>query len=49
MIFDGFGSSETGAQGATLTTKGDAVAPSFKMDPDTCVLDDAAHPPTRAG
>ncbi len=39
MIFDGFGSSETGAQGATLTTKGDAVAPSFKMDPDTCVLD----------
>jgi len=39
MIFDGFGSSETGAQGATLTTKGDTVAPSFKMDPDTCVLD----------
>ncbi|MBX3026115.1 acyl-CoA synthetase [bacterium] len=41
MIFDGFGSSETGAQGATLTTKGDAVAPSFRMDPDTCVLDEA--------
>ena len=41
MIFDGFGSSETGAQGATLTTKGDTVAPSFKMDPDTCVLDEA--------
>jgi acyl-CoA synthetase (AMP-forming)/AMP-acid ligase II len=41
MIFDGFGSSETGAQGATLTTKGDAVAPSFTMDPDTCVLDEA--------
>jgi fatty-acyl-CoA synthase len=40
MIFDGFGSSETGAQGATLTTKGDAVAPSFKMDADTCVLDE---------
>jgi fatty-acyl-CoA synthase len=41
MIFDGFGSSETGAQGATLTTKGDAPAPSFRMDPDTCVLDEA--------
>ena len=39
MIFDGFGSSETGAQGTTLTTKGDTVSPSFKMDADTCVLD----------
>src|SRR5262245_9923298 len=39
MIFDGFGSSETGAQGASLTTKGDAVAPAFKMDDGTCVLD----------
>ncbi len=42
MIFDGFGSSETGAQGATLTTKGDEVAPAaFKMDDHTCVLDAA--------
>ena len=41
MIFDGFGSSETGAQGATLTTKGDAIAPAFKMDAETCVLDAA--------
>jgi fatty-acyl-CoA synthase len=41
MIFDGFGSSETGAQGATLTTKGDAVSPAFRMDADTCVLDAA--------
>jgi fatty-acyl-CoA synthase len=41
MIFDGFGSSETGAQGASLTTKGDAVAPAFRMDADTCVLDAA--------
>jgi acyl-CoA synthetase (AMP-forming)/AMP-acid ligase II len=41
MIFDGFGSSETGAQGATLTTAADPVAPSFKMDADTCVLDAA--------
>jgi acyl-CoA synthetase (AMP-forming)/AMP-acid ligase II len=39
MIFDGFGSSETGAQGATLTTAADPVAPAFKMDADTCVLD----------
>ncbi len=41
MIFDGFGSSETGAQGAALTTKGDAVSPAFKMDAHTCVLDAA--------
>ena len=42
MLFDGFGSSETGAQGATLTTKGDALAAgAFKMDADTCVLDAA--------
>jgi len=39
MIFDGFGSSETGAQGASLTTKGDTPSPAFKMDEDTCVLD----------
>jgi 3-oxocholest-4-en-26-oate---CoA ligase len=49
MIFDGFGSSETGAQGATLTTKGDAVAPSFKMDPDTCVLDEGLTRTLAAG
>jgi len=41
MIFDGFGSSETGAQGAALTTKGDAVSPAFRMDAHTCVLDAA--------
>jgi acyl-CoA synthetase (AMP-forming)/AMP-acid ligase II len=39
MIFDGFGSSETGAQGATLTTAGDTAAKGFKMDEGTCVLD----------
>ncbi len=49
MIFDGFGSSETGAQGATLTTKGDAIAPSFKMDPDTCVLDEGLTRTLAAG
>jgi fatty-acyl-CoA synthase len=41
MIFDGFGSSETGAQGATLTTAGDTAAKGFKMDEGTCVLDAA--------
>jgi fatty-acyl-CoA synthase len=42
MIFDGFGSSETGAQGATLTTANDTTSsPAFRMDADTCVLDDA--------
>ena len=42
MIFDGFGSSETGAQGATLTAGAvEATPPAFKMDPDTCVLDAA--------
>jgi len=41
MIFDGFGSSETGAQGAAVTTKGDAVTPAFRMDDSTCVLDAA--------
>jgi len=42
MIFDGFGSSETGAQGATLTTANDTTSsPAFKMDADTGVLDEA--------
>ena len=41
MIFDGFGSSETGAQGTMLTTAGDPVSPAFKMDAGTYVLDTA--------
>jgi fatty-acyl-CoA synthase len=42
MIFDGFGSSETGAQGSTVSMKGmEGTQGSFKMDDHTCVLDDA--------
>ena len=42
MIFDGFGSSETGAQGSTVSMKGmEAAQGSFKMDEHTCVLDEA--------
>jgi len=43
MIFDGFGSSETGAQGSTVSMKGVETAQgSFKMDDHTCVLDEDA-------
>jgi len=42
IIFDGFGSSETGAQGSTMSMKGmQGDQGSFKMDDNTCVLDDA--------
>ncbi len=41
MLFDGFGASETGAQGASLTTAFSSEAPSaFKMDEHTLVLDE---------
>ncbi|HLK11287.1 MAG TPA: acyl-CoA synthetase [Candidatus Binatia bacterium] len=41
-IFDGFGASETGAQGATITTAGGAAGGGgFRMDDSTCVLDEA--------
>jgi fatty-acyl-CoA synthase len=40
MIFDGFGASETGAQGSTITAKGMESTPSaFRMDEHTVVLD----------
>jgi acyl-CoA synthetase (AMP-forming)/AMP-acid ligase II len=40
MIIDGFGSSETGAQGSTVSMKGmEGAQGSFKMDDATCVLD----------
>ncbi|HEY8515303.1 MAG TPA: acyl-CoA synthetase [Candidatus Binatia bacterium] len=40
MIFDGFGSSETGAQGSTISMAGmDSTQGAFKMDEHTCVLD----------
>jgi fatty-acyl-CoA synthase len=41
MLVDGFGSSETGAQGSTVTTAGGEIVPTaFKMDDHTLVLDD---------
>ncbi len=38
LVVDGFGASETGAQGATLTTAATEVPPAFKMDEHTLVL-----------
>jgi len=41
MLFDGFGASETGAQGASLTTaQSTEVASAFRMDEHTLVLDE---------
>ncbi len=45
MIVDGFGSSETGAQGSTLTAAGTDVPASFRMDDHTLVLDAALTRP----
>jgi acyl-CoA synthetase (AMP-forming)/AMP-acid ligase II len=39
MIFDGFGASETGAQGATVATAGNEIPKAFKMDEHTVLLD----------
>jgi acyl-CoA synthetase (AMP-forming)/AMP-acid ligase II len=41
MIFDGFGASETGAQGATVAVAGVELPGGFRMDPDTVVLDES--------
>ncbi len=49
MIVDGFGSSETGAQGSTLTTAGTDVPASFRMDDHTLVLDAALTRPLQPG
>ncbi len=38
IVADGFGASETGAQGATITTATTEVPPAFKMDEHTLVL-----------
>jgi acyl-CoA synthetase (AMP-forming)/AMP-acid ligase II len=40
VIFDGFGASETGAQGAAVTMSGGAGTTGFRMDDSTCVLDE---------
>ena len=51
MIFDGFGSSETGAQGATVSTDGSRATHRRRRSrwtPHTCVLDeDLGAPPRR--
>ncbi len=41
MIVDGFGASETGAQGSAAMTAGSAAPTAFRMDEHTVVLDDA--------
>jgi fatty-acyl-CoA synthase len=41
VIIDGFGSSETGAQGAAATAAGAAAPTAFRMDEHTMVLDEA--------
>src|SRR5262249_35283664 len=49
MIFDGFGASETGAQGSTLTAAGMETPAAFRMDDHTCVLDEALTRPLQPG
>jgi acyl-CoA synthetase (AMP-forming)/AMP-acid ligase II len=50
MLVDGFGSSETGAQGAsTATAAGEAAPPAFRMDGQTLVLDAALTKPLPPG
>jgi len=41
MVVDGFGSSETGAQGSSAMSAASEAAPAFKMDEHTFVLDEA--------
>ncbi len=41
MVVDGFGSSETGAQGAAPAASPDDVTPTFRMGPDTVILDES--------
>ena len=40
MVVDGFGASETGAQGASFSAAGSAPATQFQMDGNTVVLDE---------
>jgi 3-oxocholest-4-en-26-oate---CoA ligase len=49
MIFDGFGASETGAQGSSVTAAGMEAPKSFRMDDHTVVLNDALTRPLTAG
>jgi fatty-acyl-CoA synthase len=41
VVIDGYGSSETGAQGSTATAAGSEMPTSFRMDDHTVVLDEA--------
>lgn len=49
MVVDGFGASETGAQGATVTTAATEVPPAFRMDEHTLVLSEALDRIVAAG
>ncbi len=50
MIFDGFGASETGAQGSTMTAVGmESAASAFRMDEHTVVLDEGMTRPLQPG
>jgi acyl-CoA synthetase (AMP-forming)/AMP-acid ligase II len=46
ILIDGFGSSETGGQGAMISAAGSTVssAPTFRLDADSTVLDDHLRP-----
>jgi 3-oxocholest-4-en-26-oate---CoA ligase len=49
MIVDGFGASETGAQGASFSSAGSGAATTFNMDDNTIVLDEAMERRLDAG
>ena len=49
VIIDGFGASETGAQGATATAAGAEAPTAFRMDEHTVVLDEAMSRRLRPG
>jgi acyl-CoA synthetase (AMP-forming)/AMP-acid ligase II len=49
MVVDGFGASETGAQGATFTAAGSEIPSAFQMDDHTFVLDETLTRRLRPG
>jgi acyl-CoA synthetase (AMP-forming)/AMP-acid ligase II len=49
ILFDGFGSSETGAQGSSMSTAGGDTPSGFRMDEHTLVLDESLQRPLRPG
>ena len=48
ILFDGFGSSETGAQGSSMSTAGAETPSAFRMDEHTLVLDESLQRPSAA-